>query len=311
MNIAAYILSVLVPTLGGVISTIILNWRSQNDPRRKIIEGLRYLSKDIDQFYLSFSARGINAWIFTILLVIGSFLSLLFKSALYFSPSILLIFSLIVILIQFQPKKFKGQEFVEDFEYKDLLNFWYFTRKFRVPILLTIYLNLYVETLLAFYILRSPLIFYGIAFEPRSWNVQTVLISGLVPVLFLCSIHLIIYNLKNTKKSINLYYQNLPEIKRSVIRRPDGTLRTIRNVKKMNRSVDELADIEDLVFRLSNLQVWMAIWDGHGIVSGRILSIGRYLIIESQYSVMSIPWERIERLEIPNTSKYDVSKELS
>ncbi len=301
----------LVPTLGAVISNIILNWRSQNDPRRKIIEELRFLDKSIDKIYFPVSAGPFNAWFCTVLLIFTTLIFLIFKSILPFFPYIIVMVTEIVIFLQFRARLFNGEEILENRNDINGLNFWYYTRKFRIPILLTLYLNVYAGVTLSLYLSKSLIItsLYPFRIESVDWNLEEILLISLFLILLLLSIQMFSYAIIRPRKNISLYYQNL--IKTKFYRRiktPNGDIINSYRVTDINRSLAKLADIEDLVFRLRGFQVWITIWDSQGTVSGRILSIGRYLIIERQYSTIAISWEKIERLEVLSSTTLDSSK---
>lgn len=304
MNLITYILPWLVPTLAGFFSNAILSLRSQRDPRRKIIERLRYLSKEIDGIYIPFSAGGFNAWTPALFLLLATFFSVLFGAIRPFFPIIIMTLTTIVIVVQFSPREYKGKEFLETVNDLTGLNIRYYTRKHRAPILLTLFVNLYTGITLSFYLSKTLFIIF--TFESVTRTLQEALIAGIIPSFFLLLLYWSSYVFRKNGKNVSLYYKNGVKFGPPVAIEPensDGTLMILNEVVGINRSLDKLSDVEDLMFSVKMPSIWVMVWDEQGMISGRIISIGRYLIIKRPYSTVAIPWGNVKRLEIMDSTK--------
>lgn len=174
--------------------------------------------------------------------------------------------------------------------------FLYGSRRYYWPILSSIYASLFMVT---FYILYYYKQFWLIESQhlvvPKGENIlYLVLLISFVITLLFWLLTLLTGILKPIDKGRSLFLPYLFEVKKVEMLDTRTVEVDVGDIKKVKKSQKKLEDVEDYIFRIRDIHNSVNLRMGDSQVSGRVVSIGRMLALQSATRLYVLDWAKVE-----------------
>ena len=276
-------------------TNLIVEGRRSKAARYKLIEMIRSVNKEIDDFYVSLQMYEKSAFFPVILAFFLSYFIIITRVfAVYV---VFLNFVLTTVTFHLLLNSKDPHSFIPPVNHEWHTSFYYGIRKYYFPLLILIFANLFLA---AFFSVFESGLFLGptlsIVRIPPSQLLNVSLTVGILTTVLGGATWVLLEGVTPIRVGHHLYWKgfvSVGKIEHETVKKKWKV--TVRELKGIVKEVSKLEDIEDLVFRLTGPTVSTICFKfGPESLNGAtIKGVGRALLLEQNGAIISSGWETI------------------
>lgn len=256
LELIGTIISVSLPIITSIPLTLLVDNHRAKEPRLRIIAMIRSGSKAIDEFYVDLRKHAKYSLLPTAALLTLGFSLVVYTDFATYLPSLSVILSLVIIIGQMR-FAINPKYYALHFDNKPLLSILYGSRQYYWGILTALYSYVFAVA------------FYSSFFKGSVWGIAAFQLSGInyltrfydsayiaIGVILLMLIaHLLILVFLPRDRGKSLFLPLPFDLKKFKVDREKRTVIVDTNdINKVLRNVKRLEDLEDYIFRISNVK---------------------------------------------------------